>query len=489
MTSEYIGIEIGRQRIGLAVIEADRNHVEIIEDRFLDLADSFSLEILEQSLPDLLSDANHVPRPVILSISPLMASFRLVELPFTSESKIRQVIDLEMETLVPFQTENLQSSFIRLFSGSGKDSSSVLACCIDGEILDAVTDLFKKYGMEIVTLTVSGYAAAAAFACGASDYFGVGSGINADKSHVYADISPDSVIISIIKSGEVVFVRSVATKKGGTPLPLFISEESVRTVTYYCDYHDSEFEVSDFVYSVSGMTDPVWLDAVWTEMLEQAFAVRGLSCRKICSESSAYLNILSAVSIYSSGYSSGKGLLNFARSGFFKAGVLKSLRKSWSDTFIVACLTVFTSVFYLGVSEYSAFKTLNRLDAETKSIFMETFPDTRKIVDPYQQMSVKVKSLMQNQGVDSDKGLVLDILKEISLKIKPEIDITLTSLTILPDEIQLHGEATSFDLAETARKALSESKLFSDVKVDSVNSDSKTGKVVFKLNLKRGLQS
>lgn len=45
----------------------------------------------------------------MLSISPLMASFRLVELPFTSESKIRQVIDLEMETLVPFQTENMQS--------------------------------------------------------------------------------------------------------------------------------------------------------------------------------------------------------------------------------------------------------------------------------------------------------------------------------------------------------------------------------------------
>ncbi|WP_027359377.1 GspL/Epsl periplasmic domain-containing protein [Desulforegula conservatrix] len=485
MTSEYIGIEIGRQRIGLAVIEADRNHVEIIEDRFLDLADSFSIEILEQSLPDLLSDVKHVPRPVILSISPLMASFRLVELPFTSESKIRQVIDLEMETLVPFQTENMQSSFVRLFSGSGKDSSSVLACCIDGEFLDAVTDLFKKYGMEIVALTVSGYASAAAFACGVSDYFGVGFGINSAKSLVYADASPDSIIISIIKSGEVVFVRSVAIKKGGMPLPSFISEESFRTVTYYCDYHDSEFEVSDFVYSVSGMTDPVWLDASWTEMLEQAFSVRGLSCRKICSESPAYLNILSAVSIYSSG----KGLLNFARSGFFKAGVLKSLRKSWSDTFIVACLTFFTSFFYLGVSEYSAFKTLNRLDAETKSIFMETFPDTRKIVDPYQQMSVKVKSLMQNQGADSDKGLILDILKEISLKIKTDIDITVTSVTILSDEIQLHGEATSFDLAETARKALSESKLFSDVKVDSVNSDSKTGKVVFKLNLKRGLQT
>lgn len=97
-------------------------------------------------------------------------------------------------------------------------------------------------------MTVSGYAAAAAFACGASDYFGVGSGINSAKSHVYADISPDSVIISIIKSSR--FVK-VSCNFKGTPLPLFISEESVRTVTYCVITMIPEFEVSDFVYSVS----------------------------------------------------------------------------------------------------------------------------------------------------------------------------------------------------------------------------------------------
>jgi len=475
MTSEYIGIEIGRQRIGFAVVEADRNHIEIIEKRFLDLEESFSTELFEKRLPDLLSETGQPPRPVILSITPLMASFRLVDLPFASESKIRQVIDLEMETLVPFQSDNMQTSFVRLSSRSGAATSSVLACCIDGEILDGIIDVFKKYGMEIVVITVSGYIAAAAYA---SELPAIYSG----KGRIYADISSDSVTISIIKSSEVVFVRSVSIKKGRAPDPVLIVDESVRTLTYYSDFHDSEFDVSDFIYTESGTPSAKWLDDSWTERLIESFSAKGISCRKADSESPETINILSAASLYSLN----KGQLNFARSGFFRAGVLKSLKKNWMDTFVVAAFTLFVAFFYLGVSEYSSLNSLKKLDVEIKSIFMETFPETKKIVDPYQQMSIKIKSLMQNQGTDSEKGLVIDIFKEIAQKIKPEMDITVTSLTILPDEIQIHGEAPSFDLAETTRKTLAESKLFTEVKVDSVNSDSKTGKVVFKLNLKRG---
>jgi len=476
MTSEYIGIEIGRQKIGLAVVEADRNHVEIIEKRFLDLGHSFSVELLEKSLSDLMAESGQTPKPVILSITPLIASFRLIDLPFSSENKIRQIIGPEMETLIPFQSENMQTSFVRLSSRSGKGASSVLACCIDGDMLDGITEVFKKSGMEIVASSVSGYVTASAFASGISGGY-------SGNALVYVDISPDSLTISIIKSGEVVFVRSVAMKNGIVPDPVVVADESARTLTYYCDFHDPEFVISDCMLSLSGMSDVEWFDDSWNKKIKEAFSARGISCCKIDSESPDTISILSAAMLYTSG----KCRLNFARSGFFKAGVLKSLRKNWTDTFAVVCITLLTAFFYLGVSEYTAFRSDKKLDGEIKSIFMETFPDTKKLVDPYQQMSVKVKSLMQNQGTDSEKGKVIDILKEISGKIKPEMDITVTSFTMLPDEIQIHGESSSFDLAETARKSLAESKLFSEVKVDSVTSDSKTGKVVFKLNLKRGV--
>ncbi len=123
--TEYIGIEIGRWGMNLAVVEAGRGQAVVAERRSVAFETPFSIEILEKSIPELLSGIEiSSSSPAIISISPLMTAFRLIELPFSSESRIRQVIDFEMETLVPFQSEQIQTSFVRLSSLSSGTSSS-----------------------------------------------------------------------------------------------------------------------------------------------------------------------------------------------------------------------------------------------------------------------------------------------------------------------------------------------------------------------------
>lgn len=485
--TEYIGIEIERWGMNLAVVEAGRGQAVVAERRSVAFETPFSIEVLEKSISELLSGIEiSSSSPAIISISPLMTAFRLIELPFSSESRIRQVIDFEMETLVPFQSEQIQTSFVRVSSLSSGISSYVFACCADGNGIDAITDAFKETGLEIVAVSVSGYASAALYAlsCNTADSIHEPSPDICDgavsSGRVYADIGEDSITIAIINHSEVVFARSLASVKGNEPDLFRIADEAARTVTYYSDFHDSGFGVCELSYSYSGMTGNGL-----KEKLENAFRSKGFSCR--ISEASCFDSCRDVRNVFSvaSLFSSGKAFLNFVSTGFFRAGFFKNLKKNWTGSLVMAGCVILSALFYLGISEYSAWKKLERLDGEIRTVFMETFPDTKKIVDPYQQMAVKVNALMQNQGPDAEKGRVIDILREISSRIKPDTDITMTSFTVLPDEIQINGEAASFDLAETARKALEESGLFADVKVDSVNSDTKTGKIVFRLNLKR----
>lgn len=485
MISEYTGIEIGRQGLRFSVIEAEKNHARILESGFLDLEDAFTPGILEKKIPDLFSGTGVINGPVVLSISPSFVAFRRVDLPFSSESKIRQVIGPEIEPLIPFQPDRLQTSFIKIPSESDAKSSSILACCMDGDEMDSILAAFKSNGLEVVAVTVSGYASAAFYASSCKSGDGGGRpefSDLADRGIIYADLGDDCITFSIIKSNEILFTRPVGLRKGAFPDPTWICDETSRTITYYCDYYDPDFMVSELALSSSRSKSRESAGKIWHDELTKAFSLKDISFRAIDEGNPEFNNILSAVSLFASG----KGFLNFVESGFFRAGFLKGLRQNWTATVIMAGCTLLIGMIYLGVSEYSNYKTLKRLDSEIKSIFLETFPETKKIVDPYQQMSVKVKSLIQNEGGGAEKESVIDMIREISRRIKPEADITLTSLNVLPDEIQMNGEASSFDLVETARKMLAESEMFREVKVDSVNSDSKTGKVLFKLHLGRG---
>lgn len=481
MTSEYTGIEIGRHVIRIASVEAERNGSRIVDTASCALDAPFSSDIIEKKIIGLLPEINSAKGPAVISISPAFCAFRRIELPFSSDSKISQVIDSEIETLIPFQPERIKTSFTRIESGPGGKSSSLLVCAVDGEEMESIISAVDKTGFEVVGLTVSGYASAAfGSSSGWPDFSG------SPEDAVYADLGDDCITFSIIRSGEIVFIRPVAVRQQGTgrdslPDPAWIFDEALRTIIYYSDYHDPCFSASAFFLLISWLKLGNVQGNDWQEKMDGLCRSKEMSFSIIGPEQPEFFNILSSVSLYASG----KRFLNFVESGFLRAGLIKDLRKNWAGSMVMAACSFLFAFVYLCSSEYVSLKTMRRLDSDIRRVFTETFPETKKVVDPYQQMSVKVKSLMQSSGKGPEKEYAIDILKEISLRIKPEADLTVTGLTILPDEIKINGESQSFDIVENARKMLSESELFKDVKVDSVSSDSKSGKVIFKLHLGR----
>ena len=141
----------------------------------------------------------------------------------------------------------------------------------------------------------------------------------------------------------------------------------------------------------------------------------------------------------------------------------------------------------LGVDYYFLKKNNRMLDERIREVFAQTFPDVRRIVDPVQQMTVKINELKTSAvpvpGSDSNRR-VLDLLQDISSRIPPALTVKVTSLVIDQESVRMSGRTDNFNTVDGIKSRLeTATQYFSAVTISSANLD-RTGKEVrFELKL------
>jgi hypothetical protein len=162
----------------------------------------------------------------------------------------------------------------------------------------------------------------------------------------------------------------------------------------------------------------------------------------------------------------------------------KEIRKA--SVFLVIILSLLTAD--LGVDYYYLQKRYKMLDKQITEIFRETFPDVKRIVDPVQQMMVKVsetkKSTLSLPGIGGDRK-VLDLLRDISLRVPGSLDVRVTRMVVDPEVVQIKGETDTFNTVDIIKKGLGPSAYFSAVTISSANLDRSGKRVQFEIKLQR----
>ena len=128
------------------------------------------------------------------------------------------------------------------------------------------------------------------------------------------------------------------------------------------------------------------------------------------------------------------------------------------------------------------------LDQRVTEVFSRTFPDVKRIVDPLQQMKVKVNevktSAISIPGTNSSNK-VLDLLKDISDRIPKSLDVRVSRMVIDQETVRVSGKTDTFNTVDSIKGGLEPSKYFSGVTISSANLD-RTGKwVQFEIKLQR----
>jgi general secretion pathway protein L len=131
-------------------------------------------------------------------------------------------------------------------------------------------------------------------------------------------------------------------------------------------------------------------------------------------------------------------------------------------------------------------KNLDQLNRQITKVLTSTFPDIKKIVDPYQQMQVKIKALKTTTALSEESGKnirAIDILNDISRLIPKETDVNLTRLVIGSESVVISGDTDTFNAVDDIKSRLEQAAFFKKITITSANIDKAESRVRFKLKV------
>ncbi len=182
---------------------------------------------------------------------------------------------------------------------------------------------------------------------------------------------------------------------------------------------------------------------------------------------------------------------NFRRDEFEVRGKYFGIKKELRKAAILIMLVLAFLAGDMGTDYYFMKERYSDLDQEIKKVFMQTFPDVKKVVDPLAQMKVRINQIKgpaaTYPGMDQGRG-VLDLLEDISKRIPRSLDVRIVRMIIDPEMVRMSGTTTTFNAVDNIKGSLESSPLFDQVTISSANLDRKGKKVSFEIKLKRGWQ-
>jgi type II secretion system protein L len=132
-----------------------------------------------------------------------------------------------------------------------------------------------------------------------------------------------------------------------------------------------------------------------------------------------------------------------------------------------------------------------RFRQEIRDIFIQTFPEEKKIVNELAQMTEKYEALKAEYSTIATeihgRAPSLRILQHISEKITPDQNVNVSSTSITAESVRLSGTAPSFESVEKVVGVLSQISEFESVELRNIDIEPTSGKVRFNLSIKMRL--
>jgi general secretion pathway protein L len=131
-------------------------------------------------------------------------------------------------------------------------------------------------------------------------------------------------------------------------------------------------------------------------------------------------------------------------------------------------------------------KRLTRLNHQITGIFTSTFPEVKNIVDPVQQMKIKIQEARKNALLPSETEKqirVIDIMNTISKAIPKDMDVTLKRFVMGSESVTISGNTDSFNSVDNIKSKLEQADIFKKITISAANIDKLDKRVRFKLKI------
>ena len=435
----------------------------------------------------------------ISSIPGEHVSFRNLRMPFKDEKKIRQTLPFEIESMVPLPVDDMIIDFNIVDRSDQTDILAVSvnklyvsefleqlqACGIDPDVLDVrcvpvVASLLKQEGIP-----------------------GDGLFLNIGKKKITMIIylNKSIALIRVFAYDGDPFVRHIAGLTNGDDTGT--DEEMEICFNSFCQrisntIHAFEQETQKKVHPEKiFFSGPGALYSKTGDLLARFFDIPAdpvdlnMSKRVLFDENisktwnPALMNGALALALRDG--KQGRGF-NFRKDEFEIATQYAALKKDLKKAAVFLLVVIFCLIADLGVDYYYLKKRYVSLDNKIMQVFKQALPDVKKIVDPVQQMKVKINEIRSSAvslpGINQ-KNKVVDLLEDISERVPKSISVHVNRMVIDPDSVSIGGNTDTFNTVDSIKNGLEPSPLFNSVTISSANLDRAGKHVRFEIKMQR----
>lgn len=481
MSRKVLAIDIRKESVSAVLVKTSLRENRIDAHAHVPISDSAEDENpFKTALESLCSEIDTDGCDCVVSISADHFSYRILQIPFKDSKKIKMVLPFELEATVPFPVDDLIIDFIDLGSAGHNDHTDVIAVAVPKSELTPYLGTLNAIKIDPEMVTLSGLPAALCLA----------NQTDAGKDQLFLKIDKALSTLFIAIDGGIKLIRSFPTPvtddtKAGS-LGAFVH----RTLSAFGELSQSEYQPPDMVVTGSGLNGANF-DADISRFLD--LPVKRLNFADNLSISidgehnkpwdPALMDNALALALMEIEGTRG---LNFHKGGFAAKKFIVKHKKYLIKTGILAASVLALLLFNVIAESYTLNRRIDRFNRQITGIFQETFPEVKRIVDPFQQMQIKVQEVKKNavfETATTSQIINIDILNNISKSISESITVDITRMVISPDNVLISGTTDTFEAVDDIKSKLEQIEAFKKVTISSTNKDRSGKEVRFQMKV------
>ncbi len=482
MSRKVLGLEIREESIAAVLLEAGFKGSEVQAQGIFPISQEHEGdEGIIQALQSMADTLKPMGATCILGIPVTAISFRNICVPFHDNKKIRQILPFELEPSLPVPVDDLIIDFEAVKRDGNKD---LLTFTVPKERIQWYFDILDAVSLNPVVITPAGYAATRILA----------SLEESDDDFLFIDGNLQHHTIYAVSQKAVRLVRTLPVHRGSGMVLNSLGAAMTRTLTALKESHGIALEPARIYapsahrsFLVDGLADGGDTVHLLQKSVESMDSIRAHPRLKIPSDQdvwqSGQLDIALALALMESESIDG---INFST----KQSAIQRYWNEFRGRIIATGTLILVTIFFLIAGQVLSVAAKKRevaeLDRQIEMVFKSTFPEVTRIVEPLQQMRIKIQETTEaNIGPDlpGSRVRVIDILDTLSKQIPSTADVKITRMVMGIDNVVLSGNTDTFNTVDDIKGKLEEAQIFTGATISSADMEKSGKRVRFKIKL------
>ncbi|MFC1829808.1 type II secretion system protein GspL [Thermodesulfobacteriota bacterium] len=430
---------------------------------------------IDRALGTITKNIDTTGSVCIASFPSAQISYRNMTVPFKDQKKIRQILPFELEATLPFAVSDIVIDFHTV---TASEHSDIIAAAVEKSRLESYLGRLASFNVEPKIVTAGGYAIALCL-LKLSDV---------PDNVLVLDTGLHSVALFAAVSGGLHLVRSFPLSSSGSSRNESICTDIERTVSTLGALLDLDYRPELLMITGDGADD--------TGMAQDMERILEIPVKKVDlirdtdvsltnhpgrSWDPGRMNNALALSFLEL-----RGIrgLNFRRGPFAARQRWVKHKKGIVGAGIFSGLVIVLLLINVFIDAYILEKSVTRIDNQITHIFKTAFPDVKRIVDPVQQMRVKIadqKKIALSSGKSDNRVRVIDILEAVSRNVPQKADVNLSKLVVGGGNVLITGDTDTFNTVNDIKNRLEKVPFFKKIIITSTNKNKSGKRINFKL--------